>query len=95
MKGGDQRLYFGRHHDEDPRWLVAQGRECVHRPGRDHEVVSFHQPPDLVAVSHVELARQDAEGFLRSVVDVGGSLIARIRIKIPSFDHEVRHGSGL
>jgi hypothetical protein len=64
-------------------------------PRRDHEMFSFDQPPSFRAISHVELARQDTKRFLGSKVDMGGSLVARIRVKIPPLDHEVRHGSGL
>ena len=64
MQSGDQRFYLGRHHDEDARWPVANRREGMNGARGDHEVVPFGQSSGLAAVSHVELARQNAECFI-------------------------------
>src|ERR1700691_3059323 len=82
---------FDRHHGEHRDRLVADGRESVHRAGRNLDVLTLMKVSARAADQYLKAARQDAECFVRLVMDMGRSLVTRIWFQVPSPKDEVRH----
>lgn len=95
MEGLDQVVDFLGHDRENPRGPLADRGECVRRAGRYDDMVALVEDPPAITDQHFQLPTEHAECLIGPVVHVRRSLVARVRLQIPSLDHKVRHANQL
>src|SRR5689334_17175839 len=88
MERCHQRVDLGRHHGDDTRADIVDGREGVDVARWDDMPLPRRESMAVLAVEDVELACGDVERLVTAVMDVPRRLITRIRDEVPLPDHE-------
>jgi hypothetical protein len=86
-----QIINFHCHDCEHRHRLISDGCESVHRTCGNLDVLTLTKVSTLVADQHLQCARQDAERFVRRLMNMRRSLVAWIWLQVPTFKDEVRH----